>query len=162
MPFYVLYAGETLGLTGQLLGTVTFAFTMAGTLSNLFWGYLADRTGFRLVFLSSITLWAASTFVLVFSSSQLEILVVFVGIGAAIQGFENSSQNLTLEFGSREGLPIRIAIANTASEMAGMIGPLVGGLLAAYFGYVSVFVTSICFLVAGGAAVFFFVPEPRK
>ncbi len=56
MPFYVLYAGETLGLTGQLLGTVTFAFTKAGTLSNLFWGYLADRTGFRLVFLSSITL----------------------------------------------------------------------------------------------------------
>ena len=162
MPFYILYAGESLGLTGQLLGIVTFAFTIAGTLSNLVWGYVADRTGFRAIFLSSIALWVASTLLLIFSSGLLLTVIVFIGIGAAVQGFQSSSQNLTLEFGDRDDLPMRIAIANTASEIAGTIGPLLGGLLAAYFGYVSVFVTSIAFLVLGGTVVRIHVPEPRR
>ena len=162
MPFYILYAGESLGLTGQLLGIVTFAFTIAGTLSNLVWGYVADRTGFRAIFLSSIALWVASTLLLIFSSGLLLTVIVFIGIGAAVQGFQSSSQNLTLEFGDRDDLPMRIAIANTASEIAGTIGPLLGGLLAAYFGYVSVFVTSIAFLVLGGTVVRIYVPEPRR
>lgn len=162
MPFYILYAGQSLGLTGQLLGMVTFAFTLAGTVSNLVWGNLADRTGFRLVFLLSIAMWVAATLLLIFSSGVVLTIVVFIGIGAAVQGFQNSSQNLTLEFGRRDDLPIRIAIANTASEVAGTIGPLLGGLLAAYFGYLSVFICSICFLVIGGAVVRFYVPEPRR
>ncbi|XOV85502.1 MAG: MFS transporter [bacterium] len=162
MPFYILYAGQSLGLTGQLLGMVTFAFTLAGTVSNLVWGNLADRTGFRLVFLLSIAMWVVATLLLIFSSGVFLTVVVFIGIGAAVQGFQNSSQNLTLEFGNRDDLPIRIAIANTASEFAGTIGPLLGGLLAAYFGYLSVFVCSIGFLVIGGAVVRFYVPEPRR
>ena len=162
MPFYILYAGQSLGLTGQLLGMVTFAFTLAGTVSNLVWGSIADRTGFRLVFLLSIAMWVIATLLLIFSSGVVLTVVVFIGIGAAVQGFQNSSQNLTLEFGSRDDLPVRIAIANTASEIAGTIGPLLGGLLAAYFGYLSVFMCSICFLVIGGAVVRFYVPEPRR
>ncbi len=113
MPFYILYAGQSLGLTGQLLGMVTFAFTLAGTVSNLVWGSIADRTGFRLVFLLSIAMWVAATLLLIFSSGVFLTVVVFIGIGAAVQGFQNSSQNLTLEFGDRDDLPIRIAIANT-------------------------------------------------
>jgi MFS family permease len=162
MPFYILYAGQSLGLTGQLLGIVTFAFTIAGTVSNLVWGFFADRVGFRAVFLAAIALWVTSTLLLIFSSGLFLTIVVFVGIGAAVQGFQNSSQNLTLEFGARDDLPMRIAIANTASEIAGTIGPLLGGLLAACFGYVSVFVTSVAFLVLGGAVVRIYVPEPRR
>ena len=162
MPFYILYAGQSLGLTGQLLGMVTFAFTLSGTVSNLVWGSIADRAGFRLVFLLSIAMWVIATLLLIFSSGVFLTVVVFIGIGAAVQGFQNSSQNLTLEFGSRDDLPVRIAIANTASEIAGTIGPLLGGLLAAYFGYLSVFICSIGFLVIGGAVVRFYVPEPRR
>ncbi|MEX0943349.1 MAG: MFS transporter [Pseudomonadales bacterium] len=162
MPFYILYAGQSLGLTGQLLGLVTFAFTMAGTFSNLVWGSIADRTGFRRTFLLAIALWVMSTLLLVFSSGLVLTVMVFVGIGAAVQGFQNSSQNLTLEFGGRDDLPVRIAIANTASEIAGTIGPLLGGLLAAWLGYLPVFVASITFLVIGGTVVRIYVPEPRK
>lgn len=162
LPFYILYAGESVGLTGQLLGTVTFAFTISGTVSNLVWGSIADRTGFRATFLLSIALWVLSTLLLVFADGFIAIVFVFIGIGAALQGFQNSSQNLTLEFGDRQGLPVRIALANTASEIAGTIGPLLGGTLAALFGYLSVFSISIAFLVIGGAVVVMFVPEPRK
>ncbi|MFT4854245.1 MAG: putative MFS family arabinose efflux permease, partial [Bacteroidia bacterium] len=162
MPFYILYAGQSIGLSGQNLGIITFAFTMSGTISNLFWGAMADRQGFRGTFLLSIGLWVIATIVLIFVTDLWSILLVFVGIGAAVQGFQNSSINLTLEFGDRDDLPVRIAIANTASEVAGTIGPLLGGLLAALLGYEAVFAASIVFLVVGGTVVRIYVPEPRQ
>lgn len=162
MPFYILYAGQTIGLTGQTLGIITFAFTIAGTFSNLAWGAMADRRGFRGTFLLSISLWVLSTLLLLVASGLWASVLVFVGIGAAVQGFQNSSQNLTLEFGDRDNLPVRIAIANTASEVAGTIGPLLGGVLAAMLGFEAVFAASITFLVIGGIVVRIYVPEPRS
>jgi MFS family permease len=163
MPFYILHEGHTQALSGATLGILTFAFTLSGTFSNLVWGPLGDRKGFRITYLSSIALWVASTVLLMLVSGNLPVTVlVFIGIGAANQGFQNAAQNMTLEFGSRHDLPIRIAIANTASELAGTIGPLLGGVLAALAGYQAVFMASILFLVVGGAVVARYVPEPRK
>jgi MFS family permease len=161
MPFYILYAGQTIGLSGPTLGTLTVAFTMSGTISNLIWGSIADRRGFRLTFLLSISLWVASTLLLMVASNLWMTTLVFIGVGAAFQGFQQSAMNLTLEFGDRDNLPVRIAIANTASEIAGTLGPLVGGLLAAWLGYYSVFFVSMMFLVIGGTVVRIYVPEPR-
>lgn len=162
LPFYILYAGASLELTGGNLGILTVAFTLAGTISNLAWGSLADRAGFRLVFLVSIALWIASTLLLMAGSGLIMMVVVFSGIGAAVQGFQNASMNLTLEFGQREDLPMRIAIANSASELAGAIGPLLGGGVAALLGYEALFATSVAFLLAGGLMVAYLVPEPRR
>jgi len=161
LPFYILHAGSGMALTGANLGILTMAFTLAGTFSNLLWGNLGDRHGFRLVCLASIALWLASTVMLLVSEGLLFSILVFTGIGAAVQGFQNAAQNLTLEFGHRNDLPMRIAIANTASELAGTIGPLVGGIIAASLGYPALFVVSIAFLVAGGLMVALQVPEPR-
>ena len=161
MPFYILYAGQTLGLTGVTLGTLTVAFTLSGTISNLLWGLLADRRGFRLAFLGSIGLWIASTLLLIFSQGMLLTILVFVGIGAAVQGFQTSAANLTLEFGHRDDVPLRIAIANSSAEIAGAIGPLFGGILATLLGYEAVFICSVGFLVLGGALVNAYVAEPR-
>lgn len=161
LPFYILFAGASIELSGANLGILTVAFTLAGTVSNLLWGSMADRTGFRLVFLLSIALWVISTLLLIASAGLLMTTIVFVGIGAAVQGFQNASMNLTLEFGHRDDLPVRIAIANSASELAGTAGPLVGGAIAALFGYTVLFFTSVAFLVAGGLMVAFMVPEPR-
>jgi len=160
-PFYILFAGMSIGLTGPVLGTLTMAFTLAGTFSNLAWGALADRRGFRLALLVSIALWIVATLALLFSSGLLATTLVFIAIGAAFQGFQQSAMNLTLEFGERDELPMRIALANTASEMAGTVGPLLGGILAAVLGYPAVFATSIAFLGIGGWMLIRHVPEPR-
>lgn len=160
-PFYILFAGMSIGLTGPVLGTLTMAFTLAGTFSNLAWGALADRHGFRLALLVSIGVWIIATLALLASSGLLVTTLVFIGIGAAFQGFQQSAMNLTLEFGERDELPMRIALANTASEVAGTIGPLLGGILAAGLGYPAVFIVSIAFLASGGWLLSQHVPEPR-
>jgi len=161
LPFYILHAGTAMALTGANLGILTMAFTLAGTFSNLLWGNLGDRFGFRLVYLASIALWIASTLLLLAVDGLAASIVVFTGVGAASQGFQNAAQNLTLEFGHRNDLPMRIAIANTASELAGTIGPLVGGLIAHALGYTTLFLVSVAFLAAGGLMVALQVPEPR-
>ncbi len=166
MPFYILFAGESIGLTGYNLGILTFAFTISGTVSNLFWGYLADRKGFRLTFLMSTFLWMGATLALMiegdYYSNYMMTVIIFASIGAAVQGFNNASQNLTLEFGDRDDLPMRIGIANTAGELAGTLGPLLGGVLAATLGYEAVFISAVAFLFVGGMVVRLYVPEPRK
>jgi predicted MFS family arabinose efflux permease len=57
---------------------------------------------------------------------------------------------------------MRIAIANTAAELAGTLGPIAGGLLAHHFGYPALFLVSVAFLAAGGVMVALLVPEPRQ
>ena len=161
MPFYILYAGQSLGLTGAVLGTLTVAFTLAATVSNLAWGWLADCRGFRLTFLVSICLWILSTLILIFTQGLLLSTLVFIGIGAATQGFQTAAINLTLEFGHRNDVPLRIAIANSSSEVAGALGPILGGILAALLGYEAVFICSMIFLIIGGAMVNTYVAEPR-
>jgi MFS family permease len=161
MPFYVLYAANSIALSGKNLAIVTIAFTLAGTVSNLVWGALADRRGFRLVFLISIALWILATLALILTDGLLLTTLVFAAVGAAVQGFQNASANLTLEFGRREDLPVRIAIANMAAELSGAVGPLAGGLIAAALGYQAVFLVSVAFLLFGGILVVTRVAEPR-
>ena len=161
MPFYILYAGNSIGLSGVTLGIITFAFTIAGTFSNLIWGAIADARGFRVVFLVSCMLWVGASAILLMKPSYAMIIIVFSGIGAAFQGFENASRSIVLEFGDRDNRPARIAIANTVAQISGSVGPLLGGAMAACFGYESVFITAILFLVTGASLVYFFVPEPR-
>ncbi|MEM1435868.1 MAG: MFS transporter, partial [Pseudomonadota bacterium] len=161
MPFYIVYASTQMDITGQKLAVLTIGFTLAGTISNLLWGAIADRSGFRRVFLLSIALWLLATTALAITSALWMLLLVFVGVGAAAQGFQHSSMNLTLEFGRREDVPQRIAVANTTSELAGAIAPVAGGLLAASFGYGTMFTVAMALLLCGGLLVVLYVPEPR-
>ncbi len=77
-------------------------------------------------------------------------------------GFQMSAQNLVLEFGSRENLPMRIAVANSASELVGAIGAVAGGFISFAAGYTTLFLLAIGFQLTAIAIVGFFVDEPRR
>ena len=162
LPFYILYAGASIGFSGQTLAVLTIAFTLAATLSNLVWGALADRSGFRVVFLGSVLLWITATLALLLSQEYWAVILVFVGIGAAQEGFRIAAMNMTLEFGHRDQLPLRLGIANSSAEAAGALAPLLGGILATLLGYESVFLAATAFLSAGALLLILRVPEPRQ
>ncbi len=160
LPFYILYAGENIGLSGQTLANLTIAFTVAATVSNLGWGMLADRQGFRLCLLMTVGLWIISTLGLMASNSYLTVVLVFLGIGASQEGFRMASMSLAMEFGRREDTALRVATANSAAEIAGSIAPLLGGIIATALGYGAVFFGAITCLALGGALLLT-VKEPR-
>jgi MFS family permease len=161
VPFYVLYAGTRIEVGGAELGWLTGAFVASQSFFNLGWGLLADRRGFRLVFVASVALWIATALLLMSAASFGMLVAVFAGLGAGMGGFQLSAQNLVLEFGSRRNLPLRIAVANSASELVGAVGPLLGGLLVVTVSYASVFWTAIAFQLAALFIVLRYVSEPR-
>jgi MFS family permease len=160
-PFYILYVGHQMNLTGDLLGKLSLAFLGADTLSNLVWGNLGDRTGFRLVLLFSIVLWMAATVLLLEIHVGPAIFVSFFGLGAAQAGYQMAAQTMILEFGHRDDLPMRIAVSATAESITATAGPLIGGLMADIFGYGVVFGASIGMLAAGLVLLLVAVKEPR-
>ena len=165
-PFYILYVGQKLHLHGAVqmgatLGLLSFAFMMGDTLSNVAWGTLGDRAGFRLVLLLSILAWVAATILLMKVDASFMIAAAFFGIGAAQAGYNMSAQTMILEFGSREELPMRIAVSATAESITATLGPLVGGGLADILGYDTVFGISLGFLTVAFALLVVAVKEPR-
>ena len=166
LPYVPLHGMAILGLesateAGFEIGVWTAAWSLAQTVSNLGWGLMADRRGFRSVFLVSVAIWIGSVVALMAAESFLAITAVFVGIGVGMGGFQLSNQNMILEFGSRENLPMRIGLANTALELTAAIGLVLGGVLAATTSYAVVFWIAIACQTLALAGVLRFVPEPR-
>ncbi|NRA03312.1 MAG: MFS transporter, partial [Myxococcales bacterium] len=130
VPFYIILVREELGLTGERLAALTILFVVAQSLSTLGWGLLADRGGFRGVFLAALPTWMIGVGLLIVAPSLPAIYLVFALVGAGVGGFMLASQQLVLEFGTSHELPTRIAGSNALSELAGMLGFLIAGFLA--------------------------------
>lgn len=160
LPFYAIYAGQTVSLSGATLGYLSLAFLLAQTVSNLAWGGIADRHGYRLVFLLSVGLWTISAIGLLLANSLPFILLTFCGLGAGFGGYFVASQNFVLEFGAHHERPMLIAVSDTASHFMMATGPLLGGIVAQGFDLIYVFCIAIAVKVLSMLAVLR-VEEPR-
>jgi MFS family permease len=161
VPFYVLLAGSRLELSGEQLGLLTAAFGLAQGMVNVVFGAIADRRGFRAALLCALATWMAAALILLGATGFGQVLAGFVGLGAGLGGFMMTSQNLVLEFGSRANLPMRIAVANSTSELVGVVGPILGGVLASAFSYPVVIVVALAVKGLAFAVTLWGVEEPR-
>lgn len=159
-PFYILYVGQQMKIDGAVLGLLTLAFLGADTISNLAWGYIGDKRGFRLVLLISIAGWIASTALLMGLHTPAAIFAAFVGLGATQAGYMMAAQTMILEFGDRDDLPMRIGLSTTAEGVTATLGPLLGGPAADLLGYDFVFGSSIGLLLAAFVILLMF-KDPR-
>jgi MFS family permease len=162
VPFYVLYVRDRVGLDGAQLGQITGAFILAQSLGPFIGGLVADKRGFRVVFLASLAIWILAVVLLMNTTSEVGLVAVFALLGSGLGGFQMSSQNLVLEFGSRRNLPMRIAVANSASELVAAVGAVSGAMLSLWVSLPTVFWTAIAFQGAALAVVALTVDEPRR
>lgn len=160
LPFYAIYAGRTISLSGTMLGYLSLAFLLTQTISNLAWGAIADRRGYRLVFLISLGLWLVSTAGLMLAHSPALVVLAFCGLGAGFGGYFVAAQNLVLEFGANHDRPMLIAVSDTASHLMMSIGPVLGGLIAEGFDFAYVFVVAIA-VKAVAMMMVLRIDEPR-
>ncbi len=147
LPFYILFLGTRFELSGLLLGQLTMAFVVAQSVSALGWGLMADRTGFRAVFVAALVTWIGGTMLLTIPTLWAAY-GVFLIVGSGMSGFMLASQNLVLEFGSALDRPFRIATANSASEFVGMFAFLGAALLSDVYPLPVVFVLAGLFQIA--------------
>jgi len=165
VPFYILYAAHVMPLTGPHgganLGLMSLLLFEGDSLSNMVWGLIGDRVGFRASFIGSMALWIAATVLLLVAAAPFAVLVAFAGLGAAQAGFNMSSQTMVLEFGARDDVPMRLGLSQTAQGLMNTIGPAAGGVIAWLAGYSPVFVISIVFEAIALGLLIFVVDEPR-
>ena len=160
-PFYVLYIGQMIPMNGQLIGLLSLAFLGSDTVSNLVWGRLGDRTGFRLVFIFSSVVWIMGVILLMTATTLPMVVMAYIFFGAAMSGYQMASTTIVLEFGERQDIPMRLALSTTAEGAVSTVGLLSAGLVAAVLGYGSLLWIALASLTAGLAVILFAVRDPR-
>jgi MFS family permease len=161
-PFWTVYAGQRLGMSGALIGGLSFAFLGADTLSNLLWGPMGDRLGFRIVYILSLALAAAGVVLLMAADSALPIYIAFVLLGTGGSGWMLAATTMVLEFGAHEDIPMRLAFVTTAEGAVAAIGPILAGLLVAAAGFEPLFALVLGGIAIALAVMLFAVREPRR
>ena len=161
-PFFIIYAGSLIHVTGTVIGILSFIYLGADTLTNLAWGYAADRFGFKSTFVGALLFWVSAALIIMNAHTLELIAVAFFLQGVANAGYQLSAQNIVLEFGHRDDIAMRLAISNTAENTTMAVGPFALGALAGALGYVSVFVVSVVMEVTALGVITLLVEEPRK
>lgn len=161
LPFYVLYAGMRMELDGLTLGVLTTVWMITSSTANLFWGLIADRKGYRLVMIITLAIWTLSHIQLLYVETLNGMIVFFVLMGIPSGGFNQSGQNMVLEFGKNQDIPLRLAASGSAVNLIGAIGPLIGGAIAAIYSYEVLFISTIVLQGIGLIGLIKYVPEPR-
>jgi len=161
-PFFIIYAGTTIHLTGHNIGILSFAYLGADTATNLLWGYAADKSGFRSTFIAALVLWIAAASLIMTAHGLPLIFVAFCLSGAANAGYQMSAQNIVFEFGHRDDMAMRLALSNTAESVTSALGPVAVGTIVAMAGYGAVFSLSILFEAIALGLLLWLVEEPRK
>lgn len=168
-PFFILYGAFALGVTaeaqpeqfGAVLAVLSLAYMGADTVSNLVWGYLADRQGFRSTLVISTAINMAGVAGLMLSHDIVTLALSFFLIGAGQSGFNMSTSNIVLEYGHPHDVPMRMALSNTAEGAAGALAPLLGAALVLLSGYEAAFWATLAAMAAALTVTVWKVDEPR-
>jgi predicted MFS family arabinose efflux permease len=154
-PYFIIAAGRFLPHDPGNTGRLSVAYFSANTLANLLWGQLADRVGFRGVFLAAAAVWLAALGVALSAPSTLAaVTALFVLVGCGQGGMQMASMNLVYEFGDGAGLGVRLAVVNTLGELMAAIAPLAGGVIADRWSYEALYGVAIACTLAAAATMY--------
>lgn len=159
--FLAVYAAKQWNLSDSQAGWYVIAMQVGQALSNLLFGFLADRKGHKLN-LEIVALLGAVSLVLAYlAPDSVWFFPIFFLRGAIFAGTVISSISIVLEFTHPEERPTYLGLANTLPGVAGVIAPLVGGWLAGVAGYGPMFIVSAVLAAASFIMIRWTVREPR-
>ena len=160
--FLVVYAVQTWKLPDAQASGFMIALQIGLALSNLFFGFLADRKGHKL---SLEICWGLSTLALILAilaPSPGWFFPIFFLRGAVNAGTFISSISIVYEFTGADNRPTYIGLSNTIPGIAASLAPLIGGWLAGVLNYRWMFILSAAIGLASLGLLRFGVREPRK
>jgi MFS family permease len=162
LGFLAVYAVQRWNLPDSQAGAFTIAMLVGQALSNLVFGWLADRKGHKLNLEISVLATALAAGIATLASSDIWFLLVFFLTGVSAAGFMLSGIMIVFEFCEPEIRPTYIGINNTFNGVVAIAMPLIGGGLAATFGYQTMFAITFMVCLLGLALLHWWVHEPRK
>ncbi len=162
MPFYVLYAKHDLHVSTASIGLFVVGQLAGGMIGNLFWGFLGDRSGNRIVIVVSSLLLVTIPLAALLSpvGSDWIFMLVYVLIGFVIAGRRIGYTNYLLEIAAPDVRSTCIAMNGTWMIPTAFY-PIIGGVLASFWTYRWLFwLTTVLALLAFIAS--WWLREPRQ
>ncbi len=161
LGFYTIYAIRQFHATDAQVSLFTTSLLIGQALSNLVFGWLADKKGHKLV-LEIATLASALAIGTAFLAPSEEFFfAVFALQGISNAGFIISGIMIVFEFCTPEVRPTYIGLSNSIIGIFSGVSPLVGGFLANDLGFPWLFGISLGIMLTGLALLHFYVYEPR-
>ncbi|MCD6117572.1 MFS transporter [bacterium] len=160
MPFFILYAKQSLGFPASWVGYFVIARMAGGIISNFLWAGLSNRLGNRIVIRLSSLSALISLIIAMTGHSIILFLLVFVLIGFYYNGSSMGYNNYIMELGDSIERPRLISIQGTMLFPIYFF-PLLGGFLLDHIGFIPTFtITSLLLLTS--FILSFGLCEPRK
>jgi DHA1 family multidrug resistance protein-like MFS transporter len=122
------------------------------------WGFLADRIGKKLMLLRAMLFGSFIVFGFALAQS-VEAVFILRTIQGAFTGTVTASAALIASGTPRERLSYALGFLSSSNFIGISLGPLVGGLVAEYFGYRTSFVVGAGILIAGFVGVLLFIRD---
>lgn len=150
LPFYILYARDTAGISGGMVGTLLLVQTVGSILSALVAGYLSDHRGPKYAIMLTLILGILAPLVaiVVTDASVWVFGVIFLLVGGLLGCSWIGLTNYLLEMSDPRERRGFIGLMNTANTPA-MLHPLLGGVIVQVVSYKAVFgLTFLAYAVA--------------
>ena len=161
--FFTVYALRVLGSPAWRAGVFTTMLLIGQVTGNLVFGWVADRSGHRLVLAAGSAAMAGASLVALAAPSVDLLLLAFVLDGVYDAALTVSGLNILLELAPTAGeRPTYVGLGRTAVAPIAFAAPLVAGLLADAAGFASVFAVSAAFSVFALALLIARVRDPRR
>ena len=136
-------------------------FLGSDTVSNIFWGPLGDRWGFKIIYVFALASSILGVTTLIIGNSAVPIYAAFVLLGVGGSGWMLASTTMVLEFGNVEDIPMRLAFVTTLEGVIAATGPVLAGVLVATSGFKPLFAIVLAAVVAALIFLIWKVREPR-
>jgi len=161
LPLYLLEIGvspENVTIWSGAIFSVSF---LVGAVMAPYWGRQADKTGKRRMIMRAGFSLAIVYFLGAFVRNPVELLIVRILQGFA-NGFVPASMAVVASSVPADKMGSSLGFMQAALLIGGILGPLIGGGLAHFFGMRLSFVIAAVVIFLATLAVGFFVTEPEK
>lgn len=148
LPLFVTHLGltdasEVAMWSGILMGSASFC----AALSNPYWGAMADRKGRKPMVEKVLLMFGLIIITMAYVSSVYQLLTLRILQGLC-GGFVAAATALAVSMSPKEQISFTVGILQTSLIVGGATGPMIGGLIADYYGYRQPFIVfgALCML----------------
>jgi DHA1 family multidrug resistance protein-like MFS transporter len=158
LPIVPLYA-KSIGADTVLIGIINSAFLLTAGILSLPLGILSDRFGRKLFASLGLVVLTATSFLLYFSRTPMQLLWIYLFFGAGVAAFGPTMMAFVADFSPTTHLGRSYGWYTTALYTSMSIGPAIGGFIAEQRGFLQVFfISGIIIFITFWVVVFFLPP----
>lgn len=160
IAFQPLYL-QKLGASPVQIGAIFGAVGLAGTLTHIPAGFLADRVGRRPLMWAGWIQGLITTWIMALANSLTGFALGMVLYGMTMYVMSPVNSYVTAARG-RLSVARAITLISAAYNLGAIIGPFIGGWLGERYGFRSIFIYAGCVFIISSAVILFIHPQPRE